>query len=242
MGIVFIIKERNLVPKLVRQTNMFNRREKIIKKDGAKPSELEEEVAKRLHQVELENAELKKELSIILITRAQMVDYADADGSSAQYLLVRILHRSHGAFKRAGFKVLEQLEAHYQTPVIIVANRTIISPSAKHHPSQMRPRSRTLTNVHKEILADVCFPSDISGRGIRIDIDGKKHQKVLLDPLDTELMEHKLAAITHCYHKLTTHKIALGFSKPTLFQQKTPRAERKSQEATTMSTVSNLKQ
>lgn len=34
-------------------------------------------------------------------------------------------------------------------------------------------------------------------------------------------MEHKLAAITHCYHKLTTHKIALGFSKPSLFQQKT---------------------
>jgi len=221
MGIVFIIKERNLVPKLVRQTNMFNRREKIIKKDGAKPSELEEEVAKRLHQVELENAELKKELSIILITSAQMVDYADADGSSAQYLLVRILHRSLGAFKKAGYKVLDQLEAHYQKPVIIVANRTIISPSAKHHPSQMRPRSRTLTNVHKEILADVCFPSNISGRGIRVDIDGKKHQKVFLDPLDKELMESKLAAITHCYHKLTTHKIALGFSKPTLFQQKT---------------------
>merc|ERR1711908_47151 len=34
MGIVFIIKERNLVPKLVRQTNMFNRREKIIKKEA----------------------------------------------------------------------------------------------------------------------------------------------------------------------------------------------------------------
>jgi len=132
MGIVFIIKERNLVPKLVRQTNMFNRREKIIKKDGAKPSELEEEVAKRLHQVELENAELKKELSIILITSAQMVDYADADGSSAQYLLVRILHRSLGAFKKAGYKVLDQLEAHYQKPVIIVANRTIISPSGKY--------------------------------------------------------------------------------------------------------------
>jgi len=221
MGIVFIIKERNLVPKLVRQTNMFNRREKIIKKDGAKPSELEEEVAKRLHQVELENAELKKDLSIILITSAQYVEYEDVGKRAGRYLLVRILHRSLGAFKRAGYKVLEQLEAHYQTPVIIVANRTIISPSAKHHPSQMRPRSRTLTNVHKEILADVCFPSNISGRGIRVDIDGKKHQKVFLDPLDKELMESKLAAITHCYHKLTTHKIALGFSKPTLFQQKT---------------------
>jgi len=75
--------------------------------------------------------------------------------------------------------------------------------------------------VHKEILSDVCFPSNISGRGVRIDIDGKKSQKVFLDPLDKEIMEHKLAAITHCYHKLTTHKIALGFSKPSLFQQKT---------------------
>lgn len=34
-------------------------------------------------------------------------------------------------------------------------------------------------------------------------------------------MEDKIAAITHCYHKLTTHRIGLGFSKPTLFQQKT---------------------
>jgi hypothetical protein len=44
---------------------------------------------------------------------------------------------------------------------------------------------------------------------------------VNLDPLDKEIMEHKVKAITHCYHKLTTHKIHLGFSKPTLFQQKT---------------------
>merc|ERR1711904_333445 len=181
--------------------------EKIIKKDGAKPTELEEEVAKRLHQIELENMDLKKELSIILITNAQMVDYEDADKTPAQYLLVRILHRSLGAFKKAGYKVLEQLEAHYQKPVIIVANRTIISPSAKHHPSQMRPRSRILTAVHAEILADVCFPSSITGRAVRINADGRKHQKVFLDPLDKEIMEDKLAAITHCYHKLTTHKI-----------------------------------
>ena len=56
---------------------------------------------------------------------------------------------------------------------------------------------------------------------MRIDIDGKKSQKVCLDPLDKEMMEHKLSAITYCYHKLTTYRIGLGFSKPTLFQQKT---------------------
>ena len=110
---------------------MFNRREKIIKKDGAKPSELEEEVAKRLHQIEQDNADLKKELSIILITSAELVDYEDADKTRAQYLLIRILHRSAGAFKKAGYKVLEKLEAQYDKPVIVVANRTIISPKGK---------------------------------------------------------------------------------------------------------------
>lgn len=33
-------------------------------------------------------------------------------------------------------------------------------------------------------------------------------------------MLNRLAAIAHCYHKLTTHKIALGFTKATAFQQK----------------------
>jgi len=84
----------------------------------------------------------------------------------------------------------------------------------------MRPRSRTLTAVHKEILNDVVFPSSITGRSSRVTLDGKKHQKVMLDPLDQVIMESKIDAITHCYHKLTTQKIAIGFSKPTHFQQK----------------------
>jgi hypothetical protein len=38
---------------------MFNRREKIIKKNNEKPSDLEEEVAKSLHQLETQNKNLK---------------------------------------------------------------------------------------------------------------------------------------------------------------------------------------
>lgn len=55
---------------------------------------------------------------------------------------------------------------------------------------------------------------------MRVQADGRKQQIVLLDPLDVELMEDKLDAIIDCYHKLTTHKISLGFSKPSIFQQK----------------------
>ena len=139
----------------------------------------------------------------------------------------------------------------------------------------MRPRSRTLVTVHKEILNDVVsslnsischwngvlsdfwsattntlgervelfnlgqltlflliiiahalisflqvFPSNITERSLRVQVDGKRQQIIQLDPLDMEIMEDKLDAIIDCYHKLTTHKISLGFSKPSVFQQK----------------------
>jgi hypothetical protein len=134
---------------------MFNRRDKIIKKDGKKPSDLEEDVAKSLHSLELNQKGLKQHLSIIFINSCSTVDYEQADGSSAQYLLVRIPHRSLGAFKKVGALVQEHLEEQYKMPVLVVANRTIISPSAKHHASQMRPRSRCLKTVHNEVLIDV---------------------------------------------------------------------------------------
>jgi hypothetical protein len=112
---------------------MFNRRDKIIKKDGVKPSDLEEEVAKSLSMLESNNKALKSHLQIIFINSVHTVDYEQADGSPAQYLLVRIPHRSHGAYKKVGTLVQEHLEQQYEKPVLIVANRTIISPSGKYH-------------------------------------------------------------------------------------------------------------
>jgi len=112
---------------------MFNRRDKIIKKDGVKPSDLEEEVAKSLSMLESNNKALKSHLQIIFINSVHTVDYEQADGSPAQYLLVRIPHRSHAAYKKVGTLVQEHLEQQYEKPVLIVANRTIISPSGKYH-------------------------------------------------------------------------------------------------------------
>jgi hypothetical protein len=53
-----------------------------------------------------------------------------------------------------------------------------------------------------------------------VTLDGKKHIKIYLDPLDKEKVESKLDAMAHMYHKLTTHKITLHFSKPNSFQKK----------------------
>merc|ERR1712086_1117630 len=137
-------------------------------------------VAKTLGQLKVDDKSQEQNLNIIFINSVSNVEYEQADGSSAQYLLVRIPHRSQGAFKKVGGMVQD----------------------------------------HLEILNDVCFPSHITGKSIRVSLEGKKHEKVMLDPLDKDAMEGKLDAIMHCYHKLTTHKIALGFSKPNSFQSK----------------------
>merc|ERR1712232_26951 len=144
MGLLF----REILNNLT--TNMFNKREKIIKKAGQKPSDLEEEIAKSIHSLERSHTDKKQHLGIIFLNSAHYVDYTQSDGTAAQYILVKIPHRSSAAFRKVGKLVQEELEKNYDKQVIVVANRTIISPGAKSHPSQMRPRSRCLTVVHKE--------------------------------------------------------------------------------------------
>ena len=108
---------------------MFNRREKIMKKAGEKPTDMEEDVAKALHSLEKLHPDKKQHLGIIFINSVQIVDYEQADGSADNYLLVKIPHRSSAAFRKVGILVQSHLENHFNKNVLIVANRTIISPS-----------------------------------------------------------------------------------------------------------------
>merc|ERR1712160_89527 len=119
--------------------------------------------------------------------------------------------RSLLAYNKVATQVIEHLEAQFQWPCLVVANRTIISKRSIHHPSQMRPRSRTLKAVHAAILNDVARPSTIVGRRQRINRDGKMHERIMLDPLD------------HAYHALTTHKVTFDVRQAQCQPAETPR-------------------
>lgn len=54
---------------------MYNARNKIIKKEDSKPTDLEDEVAKCLVQLELNNANLKEQLGQIFINSADLVEF-----------------------------------------------------------------------------------------------------------------------------------------------------------------------
>ena len=81
---------------------MFHNRDKIIKQGDEKPTELEEEVAKALRSLGSTHPSLQAHLKIIFLNSAKVIDYEERDGSPKQYLLVRIPHRSLGAYKKVG--------------------------------------------------------------------------------------------------------------------------------------------
>jgi len=149
-----------------------------------------------------------------------LVEYTQQDGSVSKTLLFKIPYRSITAFHKVADKVVSHLEQKFNWPVIVVATRNIISKRAIRHKTQKRPRSRTLTAVHNAILEDIVYPATITGRNTRVTLDGKKHIKLYLDPLDREKVEAKIDAMASIYRKITTHKISIDFSKPFSFQKK----------------------
>jgi len=157
---------------------------------------------------------------MVYINSVEEVEYLGEAASSQKYILIRIPFRSITFFNKVSKQMIDHLEDKFKWPVIVVVNRTIDSKRKITHPSQKRPRSRTLKAVHQAVLKDVCTPSQIVGRRARQSKATGFTEQVFLDPLDKMLVEDKLDAMAHAYQKMTTHKITLGFAKPTSFQKK----------------------
>jgi len=198
---------------------MFNRT-KLQKKEGVKPTELEEDTAKSLTALETSNKDIARELRSTYINSVTEETFEADDGSAAKYILVKIPFRSLKFYKKVSSQVIDHLEKKFSCSVIVVVNRTIDSLRKVTHTSQKRPRSRTLKAVQCATLHDVVVPSSIVGRRSRYSPVTGVTEQVFLDPLDKMLVEEKVEAMADAYRKLTTHKVSIEFAKPTSFQKK----------------------
>jgi hypothetical protein len=88
---------------------------------------LEDEVAKCLHQLELNNDKLKQHLSQIFINSAEILEYEHTNGTPDKCLFVKIPHRSLASYHRVSEEVIRHLNKTYNWPVIVSATRTIQS-------------------------------------------------------------------------------------------------------------------
>lgn len=96
--------------------------------------------------------------------------------------------------------------------VLFIAQRRILGkPSRRSRVQQPRPRSRTLTAVHDSILEDLVFPTEITGKRVRVATDGSKLVKCFLDSKDATSLEYKLDSFSSVYRKLTGKDVTFMF-------------------------------
>lgn len=115
------------------------------------------------------------------------------------------------AFRKIQQRLVRELEKKFSgKDVVLLANRRIL-PKPKSGFQSQRPRSRSLTAVHEEILDDLVYPSEIIGKRIRYRLDGSKVLKVRLDPKDRNTTEYKLETFTAVYKKMTGKDVAFEF-------------------------------
>lgn len=182
---------------------------KVLKK-SSDVSELEYQVARSLVELELSAADLKDDLKEIHITQAHEFK-ADFKGRPVDAIVIYLHYRSLKPARKIHSRLVNELEKRFHKHVVIVFARTILPKYLKKKGQQRRPYSRTLTVVHDAFLEDVVYPAQIVGRRLKMQTDGHRLFRVLLDPKDQTQVQDKLDTITAVYRKLTNKDVRFEF-------------------------------
>jgi len=190
---------------------MFNARKKIVKEKGAAPTELEEDVAKALFDIEVSpTSDIKTELREIYLSAAKEVDV----GKTGKAVVVFFPFRVWRTVRKIQGRLIRELEKKISKKhVVFVANRTVLDKDFRRKGIKVRPRNRTLMSVQESILEDVVGPTEIVGKRTHLGVDGSKLLKVFLDPKDKEKddIEAKLPTYSAVYRRLTNREAVFMF-------------------------------
>lgn len=183
---------------------------KIQKEKGGTPDAFETHVAQALADLEASGSEIKAELRELFISAAKEVECPGGKTAVVIFVPFRLLTKFH----KIQTRLVRELEKKFSgKPVIIVAHRRILPREKKggRLQKQKRPRSRTLTSVHEQILEDLVFPTEIVAKRIRYKTDGSRLLRVFLDPKDQQNAEYKTQTFQSVYKKLTGKDVVFEF-------------------------------
>jgi small subunit ribosomal protein S7e len=176
---------------------------------SAAPTELTIQVAQAIQDLENHSADLKADLRVLQIAAAKEIEIGSGRKAIVVFVPVPLLK----AFHKIQTRLVRELEKKFSDRhVLIVAQRKIMpKPTRKSRVKQQRPRSRTLTTVHENLLEDLVFPTEIVGKRTKVKVDGSKTIKVFLDAKDRNSLENKLDTFSAVYKKVTGKDVVFDF-------------------------------
>ncbi|XP_055327998.1 40S ribosomal protein S7-like [Paramacrobiotus metropolitanus] len=185
---------------------------KFLKQGGEKTTPFESQVSQLLLDLEQNNNDLRNQMQELLVNEAKEMEVG---GKNVIVLLVPPPQLK--AWQKIHVRVVRELEKKLggRTVIFIAKRRMLPKPTRKTVKlNQKRPRSRTLTAVHENMLADIVYPAEIVGKRIRIKTDGSRLIKVHLDKASLNHVEHKTDVFASLYKKLTGKAVSFEFPEP----------------------------
>ena len=182
-----------------------------MKKEGSKKSkvtEVEKNVSTLLEKIKDSEKDHKSEVESIKFEHANQVDM----GEGQKCYLVQISTSNLSGFKKVHSSLTKKLEDNLSDSVILIpAKKRVNGKEFRTYVSKKVPRDRTLTAVFDGYLDDILFPATIVGKRIRYPTGKTRIYKVLVDPLDKEIVDSKLPAMVACYKALTNRILEIEY-------------------------------
>jgi small subunit ribosomal protein S7e len=163
-----------------------------------------------LHHLETSNSPIKADVESLYINAARVVQL---DGNKSAVVLF-VPFPLLPSFRKIQKQLVDELEKKLQQSVVIIANRTMLSAKTWSRSTKytgVRSRTRSLKAVQEALLDDIVYPSEITGKRIRVRTDGSRLLKVHLNPKDAGSMSDKVDTFRAVYKNLTNKDVAFGF-------------------------------
>eukprot|EP01100_Stratorugosa_tubuloviscum_P005786 TRINITY_DN255_c2_g1_i2.p1 TRINITY_DN255_c2_g1~~TRINITY_DN255_c2_g1_i2.p1 ORF type:complete len:198 (-),score=75.47 TRINITY_DN255_c2_g1_i2:145-738(-) len=178
---------------------------KIFKRDRSAPTKLEQSIIKALIELETSESSLEAHQRNELL-QLYFFGAKEIDCGGKRVIVITIPFRLLTNFRKIQNKLSHELEKKLGgKQVIILPERRMMSKlrqrSAKAR--YTRPNDRTLTAIHDAILHDIVYPTEITGKRIRVRLNGRRLFKIYLDKKDQHEVKHKIKGFSYLYKKLT---------------------------------------
>jgi len=183
---------------------------KVVKRKGRVASELEKEVAKAFSEIEKNASDIKSDLEVLHFVAAKELSIPGGKKAIILFVPLKLLQN----YRKVQVRLVRELEKKFSGKnVVIIPQRKIIHKETKVDKVSKRkvPRKNTLTAVNDALLDDVCFPTEIVGKRLRIRLDNSRLLKIYLDKRDQPNVESRLDTFAHVYHKLTKRNVQFLF-------------------------------